>query len=255
MTNLKTKLCKSCGGPLSDFDKNEIINPDYCPYCVDEKGKLKSYKDIIDGMISYIKNDHKEITPKNRIITAQKWLSEAPAWKNKFIDKDIVIEDIREQNFKDIPKMSDKYSCTKCMFYQNGKHSKSNKYNWFIQMQTKYGSCGKILYYKGIPCGYTQFGPKKEFSRLETFSKNSTKTDAWYICCLQNNQGKKRFEEILLDNVLKDLKKRDVKKVQACGRLNVKTTTFSGGDWITYKKLGFKEIRSDKDFKVGEKIL
>jgi ribosomal protein S18 acetylase RimI-like enzyme len=254
---MKYKKCKSCGGPVKDYPGKKVVNPDFCPYCVDEQGKLLGYKEIVETMIEYIKEDHKEIPAKKRLDTAQKWLGENPAWKKKFVEKDVLIEDVRPQNIKDIPTMNKKkkYICGQCMYYQKQPHKLEIKEKWFSEMSKKYGSCAKILYYKGKPVGYAQFAPKKEFPRLKDFKKGET--DTWYISCIaikKSYQGK-GFGKILLNSVLDDLKRRGIKKVQVYGRLSGDASHFSSGYWSMYKKVGFKEISGGSRFKVGEKKL
>src|SRR5690349_13527974 len=86
------KLCKSCSGPLSDFDPKDLIHPEFCPYCVNEKGQVKSYKDVLDQMIEYIESDHPEIHNKEE--KAHEWLHEGPVWSQKF--RAIIIEESLE---------------------------------------------------------------------------------------------------------------------------------------------------------------
>jgi len=256
----KTKCCKSCDGPLDEFNKKDLIHPDFCPYCVNRKGNVKSYKDIIDMMIDYIKTEHKEIPQAKRLPTAQKWLRKTPVWRKKFVAKDIVIEDIRDENIKDIPQMSRKYDCSSCLYYmqkENKSESVKQKRRWFLSMEKKYGSCGKIFYFQGIPVGFAQYAPKNEFQKLETLKKGSTKTNAWYISCLaikKKYQGK-GLGKTLLHTVLLDLKTRGVIKVYACGQINGDAQDFSSGYWSMYAKEGFCEISSDDGWKVGEKTL
>jgi hypothetical protein len=74
------KLCKSCSGPLEDSNQEDIVNPDFCPYCVDEKGKLRGYKEILEGMIEYIQSDHPEVQKEDQYKQAVEWLEEGPIW-------------------------------------------------------------------------------------------------------------------------------------------------------------------------------
>ncbi len=249
-----SKICKSCGGPIKDYHGKKVVNPDFCPYCCNEKGELKSYKDIIDLMINYLESEHKEVELNEREETARKWIGENPAWKDKYVNKDVVIEDVRETNFKDIPAMSKKYDCKKCMYYQTGQSTIKNKKKWFIKMNKRYESVGKILYFKGTPAGFSQFAPKKEFNKLEELERGSTKTDAWYISCLairKKYQGK-GLGKMLLANVVKNLKDRKVRKIHACGIVKGDASHFSSGYWSIYKKLGFYKISSDDNYIVGE---
>jgi ribosomal protein S18 acetylase RimI-like enzyme len=211
-------------------------------------------------MIEYIKNDHKEIPPEKQLDTAQIWLREGEAWKDKFVNKDIVIELVRRQNIKEIPVMNKAkhYDCNNCMYYMmndRGNRTAKDKKGWFQKMLDKYKlSCGMILYYKGKPVGFTQYAPKKEFIKLEDFSKNSTNTDVWYISCIaikKRYQGK-GFGSILLKKVLNYLKENGVKAVQACGQIKGDANNVSGGYWSMYEKFGFRKISEDSGFAVGE---
>lgn len=131
----RTKLCKSCSGPLKDFHNDEITQDGFCPYCVDEKGNLKCYGDILDGMIEYIESDHPEIAKADRLNTAEKWLSEGEVWSKKFVTDNVVIDSIREGDLKRIKSHEHKeenfsHSCGDCMYYQNCEDSLDKKKNW-----------------------------------------------------------------------------------------------------------------------------
>lgn len=88
------KLCKSCSGPLSDFKKDEMIAEGFCPYCVDESGKLRCYDEVLKGMLDYIQSDHPEISEKDQKTTAEKWLLEGEIWGQVF--KGCIIEESLE---------------------------------------------------------------------------------------------------------------------------------------------------------------
>jgi hypothetical protein len=82
--NKSNVKCKSCGGPVKDYPDKKVVNPDFCPYCVDEQGELLGYKEILDSMISYIKSDHPDIKKEKRVDKANEWLREGPIWGEKF---------------------------------------------------------------------------------------------------------------------------------------------------------------------------
>jgi len=172
------------------------------------------------------------------------------------LKNDIVIKDMNEGNIKDIPSMSDKYICRECLYYLKQKNDLKVKKDWIINMNKKYGSIGKILYYKTKPIAFCQYTPKKELIRLEDLSKNSTKTDAWYILCLavKSEYHGKDFAKLLLNEVLKDLKSRGITKVQACGMSKGDAGKFSSGYWSLYEKFEFKKISEDDEYVVGEKV-
>lgn len=86
-----SNLCKSCGAPLSDF-KQEQVKGEFCPYCVNRVGKLKKYKDVLTGMIEYIKDAHPEITEANRASSADEMLrKEGVVWTQEFLG--VVMDD------------------------------------------------------------------------------------------------------------------------------------------------------------------
>jgi len=252
-----SKLCKSCGGPVKDYPGKKVVNPDFCPYCCNEQGVLKSYKDIVDLMIEYLELEHKEVKKEKRADTAREWIKENPAWKDKYLSSDVVIEDVRETSFKDIPAMNDKYDCKKCMYYQTGPSTIKSKKKWFLKMNKKYGSVGKILYLKGEPAGFSQFATKKEFKKLEELEKTSTKTDSWYISCLaiKKEFHGKGLGKMLLKEVIRSLEKQKVKKIHAFGLIKGDASNYSSGYWSMYEKLGFKRIGGDDKFTVGELII
>lgn len=81
---MKKHICKSCGGPLEEFKPDDIKNG-MCPYCVNENGKVKDYKDILDNMIDYITQEHPEIKQESRQKAAQDMLEEeSEIWGQKF---------------------------------------------------------------------------------------------------------------------------------------------------------------------------
>lgn len=90
----KSKLCKSCSGPLDEFDKSKVIKEGFCPYCVDSKGELKSYAEIMDGMIEYIISDHPEVPQSKRKLMAKEWLEEGPVWREVYTG--LIIEESLE---------------------------------------------------------------------------------------------------------------------------------------------------------------
>jgi hypothetical protein len=84
MNQKKNVICKSCGGPVKDYPNKKVVNPCFCPYCVDEAGELLGYKEIVETMIDYIKSDHPEIKKEKRIDKAEEWLRETEVWGEKW---------------------------------------------------------------------------------------------------------------------------------------------------------------------------
>jgi hypothetical protein len=105
-----TKLCKSCSGPLNEFDPKDLIHPDFCPFCVDEKGEIKSYKDILDVMIEYIQSDHPEVKEENREEKAKEFLLEGPVWSEEWSGT-IIEESLEDKSIlKDLEVLSSEES-------------------------------------------------------------------------------------------------------------------------------------------------
>jgi len=48
----ETKKCEACGGPVTDGK--------YCSHCLDEKGNLKSYEDILSEGIKWAMSEEGE---------------------------------------------------------------------------------------------------------------------------------------------------------------------------------------------------
>ncbi|MBD3329548.1 hypothetical protein GF357_03575 [Candidatus Dojkabacteria bacterium] len=256
------KLCKSCSGRLSEFNDEEIIADGFCPYCVDEKGNLKNYGDILQMMIEYIEQEHVEIDKKERLSTAQKWLREGEVWKDKFITDDIIIDRIREGDLERIKVHKHKkegfsHSCGECMYYQNCKDSLKSKKKWLSKMKLKYGNCANVLYHDQNLVGYIQYAPKKEFPKLEELEAKSTDTGDWYISCIYiddivSKEDKKSFTLLLIKHVILDLKKRKAKAAQISAPIKEGIISSTPFNWGFYEKIGFVEIGHDEEYVVGK---
>jgi len=172
----------------------------------------------------------------------------------------VIIADVNENNFKDIPKMG-KFDCQECMWFQKEKRSAERKENFLSELSKNHGSCAKIIYIGGRPAGYCHYCPKKYLIRLEDYKRGSINTDAWFIACLavKKEYRSKGIALLMLKSVIKDLKERGIKKLQARGLTDGsgynKGDNFPSGYWSIYEKLGFKEIGCVDNVKVGELTL
>lgn len=107
---MPNKLCKSCGGPV---DNHIHKDKGFCSYCVNEKGYLKTYSDILDGMINYIKTDHKNIKEEDRLKVAKEMLEkDSISWNEIFTG--VIIEE--SLNNKELLKL---FKITKTVIEQN----------------------------------------------------------------------------------------------------------------------------------------
>jgi hypothetical protein len=76
---VKMTSCQSCGMPLTEAQPGQM----YCNYCVDEKGKLKSYETVLEGCINgYFIPHHKMQRPEAEK-AAKEHLSKMPAWAGR----------------------------------------------------------------------------------------------------------------------------------------------------------------------------
>lgn len=257
----KKHLCKSCSGPLDEFPKEEIIKEGFCPYCVNKEGTLKSYGDILKGMLEYIKAEHKEIKERDHLSTAQKWLREGEVWKDKFVSNDIVIDSFRDGNLREIGSHRHEtegfeHSCAECMYYQGYDDNLEKREKWLEEMQQKYGACGNLLYYKGKLVGFAQYAPQKEFHKLEKLKQENSKDDIWYISCIYINPKtksslKKKLVKLFLEYIIKSLKSRKIKLVEISAALQDGTISSIPYSWKFYEDIGFKKTSEDKEYAVG----
>ena len=75
-TTVKMATCQSCSMPLKDSKPGEM----YCGYCVDEKGKLKSYETILEGCISGYFIPMQKMSRPDAEKAAREMLAKQPAW-------------------------------------------------------------------------------------------------------------------------------------------------------------------------------
>lgn len=74
--------CYSCGMPLEKASDHALgdANNQYCIYCTDEQGQLKSYEDILNGTANYLVHSQGMSLEAAKGI-ANDMLSKLPAWK------------------------------------------------------------------------------------------------------------------------------------------------------------------------------
>ncbi len=76
------KHCLSCGMPLDGKMENmkNLKNNDFCVFCADENGKLKSYRESVIGIASWLGSFDKTGNNINYIEKAVEYLKAMPAW-------------------------------------------------------------------------------------------------------------------------------------------------------------------------------
>lgn len=137
------------------------------------------------------------------------------------------IVEIDEGNFADIPRPANKrFNCQECFYWMGKKDGKLNlvrqKRNWFVRGAKKYGgSLGKLLLWgkREKPVGFIQFGPIGEFQTAQMLYKDRLPIPkgGWCITCvaIQSNYRRKGLATRLVRHVLRDLKRRGVRTVDA----------------------------------------
>ena len=76
------KFCLSCAAPLSAPDFKGPAE-DYCKYCTDESGRLKSREDIQQGVAYWFKEWQPDIDDKTARERAALYMKSMPAWADK----------------------------------------------------------------------------------------------------------------------------------------------------------------------------
>lgn len=79
---IKHRMCESCGMPMGkpeDFGGKNIKN-NYCVYCSDLNGVLKSYDEILRGMAVFMMKT-RGMTEEDAIKKAKEHMAKMPAWR------------------------------------------------------------------------------------------------------------------------------------------------------------------------------
>lgn len=73
------KFCQSCGVPLA---MPEMQGPaeNYCKYCSDEQGNLKSKDEVQWGISEWLKTWQPGLTPEKALSRAAHYMKAMPAW-------------------------------------------------------------------------------------------------------------------------------------------------------------------------------
>ncbi|MGD9210689.1 MAG: zinc ribbon domain-containing protein [Desulfobacteraceae bacterium] len=73
------KFCHSCSAPLN---VPEFKGPaeNYCVYCTDSKGALKSENEVKMGIAQWLKSWQPKLSDENAAIRAEKIMQAMPAW-------------------------------------------------------------------------------------------------------------------------------------------------------------------------------
>ena len=72
------KFCHSCAAPLSGEFKGLAEN--YCKYCSDEHGSLKSREEVRRGVAEWFKGWQPDLDDEKALARADAYLDAMPAW-------------------------------------------------------------------------------------------------------------------------------------------------------------------------------
>ncbi|UCD18585.1 MAG: hypothetical protein JSV44_06695 [Candidatus Zixiibacteriota bacterium] len=76
------KFCHSCSAPLNMSDFRGPAE-DYCKYCTDESGNLKSRQEIRQGIAQWFKGWQPNLDEQTAIIRAELFMKAMPAWADE----------------------------------------------------------------------------------------------------------------------------------------------------------------------------
>jgi uncharacterized glyoxalase superfamily protein PhnB len=76
---VQMESCQSCGMPLKDKPPGAM----YCDHCVDEKGKLKPYEQILEGCVSGYFVPMQKMSRPQAEQAAREHLKKMPAWAGR----------------------------------------------------------------------------------------------------------------------------------------------------------------------------
>lgn len=78
------KKCISCGMPLlgpSDHAAGDE-SKDYCVYCANPDGSMKSYEEVLDSMAEFVSHT-RHLPPDEARAAAAAELAQQPAWQDR----------------------------------------------------------------------------------------------------------------------------------------------------------------------------
>ncbi|RLI42569.1 hypothetical protein DRO59_03740 [Candidatus Bathyarchaeota archaeon] len=163
------------------------------------------------------------------------------------------MEKITKDNFKDIPK-----PCSLCLYWQttgsfNGNTLKPEmerkKREWLNKVMERFGDCGFIVYFSGVPIGFIQYASAKFFPRVKDYASGPPSEDAVFLACLYiaNREARgKGLGTVMLEKLISQLKAKGFKAVETFARKNSENNP--SGPLKLYLKKNFKIKRDDSDF-------
>lgn len=137
---------------------------------------------------------------------------------------EVKIVDVTGRNFNQIPRPVKKgFNCQECFYWMGKRDGKldlvKQKRKWFLRRVSQYGSLAKLLLWgkRKTAIAYIQFGPIAEFQTAKMFYREQLPIPrgGWCITCisLQTAYQGKGLAKKLINNVLRDLKRRGIRAV------------------------------------------
>jgi GNAT superfamily N-acetyltransferase len=131
------------------------------------------------------------------------------------------IVDINLDNLDDLPQ-----SCRACVFWeldpaaaQASTDREIDKEAWISSTLLEWGSCGKLAYLDGTPCGYVLYAPAPYVPRAASFPTAPVSADAVLLMSARVTPGftGKGFGRALVQAVSRDVAQRGIKAIEAFG--------------------------------------
>jgi GNAT superfamily N-acetyltransferase len=153
-------------------------------------------------------------------------------------------------NLDDLPKR-----CRHCVFWELSPQLADQavefgsvefeKEVWVSQLLLEWGSCGKVVYVRGVPAGYVIYAPPSAVPRAAEMPTGPVSADAVLLTAMQvmPEFAGEGLGRLLAQSVVKDLTRRGVKAVEVFGdaRPGTEPSCVIPADFL--RGIGFKTIR------------
>lgn len=153
-------------------------------------------------------------------------------------------------NLDDLPKR-----CRSCVFWELSPHLAKQavdfgavefeKEAWVSEVLLDWGSCGRVVYVKGVPAGYVIYAPPSAVPRAAELSTGPVSADAVLLTTMQVRPefAGEGLGRLLAQAVVKDLTRRGVRAVEVFGdaRPGTEPSCVIPAEFL--RGVGFKTIR------------
>lgn len=153
-------------------------------------------------------------------------------------------------NLDELPKR-----CRRCVFWELSPHLAKQaadygsvdleKEAWVSEVLLEWGSCGKVVYVRGVPAGYVIYAPPSAVPRATEMPTGPVSADAVLLTTMQvmpefSGEGLGR---LLAQAVVKDLTRRGVKAIEVFGEARPGTDPGCVIPADFLRSVGFKTVR------------